>query len=88
MLKDCYSPFNPDADTRLNCDYSAQDKKALQIKLVEGLATILNAANFQKITETDQAKGNIERLQEEYLRHHGFGMPEVNYNQDVEPDIF
>ena len=53
MLKNCYSPFNPDADTRLNYDYSEQEKKALQNKLVEGLAAILNAANFQKITETD-----------------------------------
>ena len=34
MLKDCYSPFNPDADTRLNYDHSEQEKKALQKKLV------------------------------------------------------
>ena len=63
MLKDCYSPFNPDADTRLNYDYSEQEKKALQKQLVEGLATILNAANFQKITETDLE----EALKEESL---------------------
>jgi hypothetical protein len=63
MLKDCYSPFNPDADTRLNYDYSEKEKKALQKQLVEGLATILNAANFQKITETDLE----EALKEESL---------------------
>jgi len=63
MLKDCYSPFNPDADTRLNYDYSEQEKKTLQKKLVEGLAAILNAANFQKITETDLE----EALKEESL---------------------
>ncbi|MGB6012905.1 MAG: TMEM143 family protein [Desulfobacterales bacterium] len=63
MLKDCYSPFNPDADTRLNYDYSEQEKKALQKKLIEGLAAILNAANFQKITETDLE----EALKEESL---------------------
>jgi hypothetical protein len=53
MLKDCYSPFNPDADTRLNHDYSEQEKKELQKKLVETLTAILNAANFEKITKTD-----------------------------------
>jgi len=63
MLKDCYSPFNPDADTRSNCDYSEQEKKTLQKKLVEGLAAILNAANFQKITDSDLE----EALEEESL---------------------
>ena len=63
MLKDCYSPFNPDADTQSNYDYSEQEKKTLQKKLVEGLAAILNAANFQKITDTDLE----EALEEESL---------------------
>jgi hypothetical protein len=63
MLKDCYSPFNPDADTRLNSDYSEQKKNELQKKLVETLTAILNAANFQKITETDLE----EALKEESL---------------------
>jgi Protein of unknown function (DUF3754) len=63
LLKDCYSPFNPDADTRSNCDYSEQEKKTLQKKLVEGLAAILNAANFQKITDSDLE----EALKEESL---------------------
>ncbi len=63
MLKDCYSPFNPDADTRLNSDYSEQKKNELQKKLVETLTAILNAANFQKITETDLK----EALKEESL---------------------
>jgi hypothetical protein len=62
-LKDCYSPFNPDADTCLNYDYSEQEKKTLQKKLVEGLAAILDAANFQKITEADLE----EALKEESL---------------------
>jgi hypothetical protein len=52
-LKNCYFPFNPDADTRLKYDPSEQEKKALQKKLVETLAEVLNAANFQKITDTD-----------------------------------
>jgi hypothetical protein len=63
MLKDCYSPFNPDADTRLKYDYSEQEKKDLQTKLVEILTGILNAANFQKITKTDLE----EALKEESL---------------------
>jgi hypothetical protein len=63
MLKDCYSPFNPDADTRSNYDYSEQEKKTLQKKLVEGLAAVLNAANFQKITKADLE----EALEEESL---------------------
>ncbi len=53
MLKNCYSPFNPDADTQLNYDYSEQEKKELHKKLVETLTAILNAANFEKITKTD-----------------------------------
>jgi hypothetical protein len=53
MLKDCYSPFNPDVDTRLNYDYSEQEKEELQKKLVETLTAILNAANFEKITKSD-----------------------------------
>lgn len=62
-LKDSYSPFNPDADTWLNYNYSEQEKKTLQKKLVEGLAAILDAANFQKITEADLE----EALKEESL---------------------
>jgi hypothetical protein len=62
-LKDNYSPFNPDADTWLKYDYSEQEKKTLQKKLVEGLAAILEAANFQKITEADLE----EALKEESL---------------------
>jgi hypothetical protein len=52
-LKNCYFPFNPDADTRLIYDHSGQEKKELQKKLVETLTEVLNAANFQKITDTD-----------------------------------
>ena len=31
---------------------------------------------------------DILGLKEEFLRHHGFGMPGVDYSQDVQPDIF
>jgi len=30
---------------------------------------------------------DIKGLREEFLRHHGFGMPGVDYSQDVEPDM-
>jgi enoyl-[acyl-carrier protein] reductase/trans-2-enoyl-CoA reductase (NAD+) len=32
--------------------------------------------------------GDMKGLREEYLRHHGFGMPGVDYSQDVTPNIF
>jgi len=63
MLKDCYAPFNPDADTRTIYTYSMEEKVRLQKKLVEALNAILNAANFKKITEADLE----EALQEESL---------------------
>jgi uncharacterized integral membrane protein len=53
ILKDCYAPFNPDADTRSVYSYSAQEKEARQKKLVKTLNEILDTANFQKITDTD-----------------------------------
>lgn len=53
MLKDCYAPFNPDADTRLIRPYSPQEKQKLQKKLVESMNQVLNAANFEKVTQTD-----------------------------------
>ncbi len=30
---------------------------------------------------------DIQGLREEFLRHHGFGMPGVDYSQDVRPDL-
>ena len=52
-LKNCYAPFNPDADTRSIHTYSPQERQTLQKKLVESMTAILNAANFEKVTETD-----------------------------------
>jgi enoyl-[acyl-carrier protein] reductase/trans-2-enoyl-CoA reductase (NAD+) len=37
--------------------------------------------NIEELTD-------IRGLREEFLRHHGFGMSEVDYSQDVRPDIF
>lgn len=79
-LKNCYFPFNPDADTRLIYDRPEQEKKMLQKKLVETLTEVLNAANFQKITEADLE----EALDEESLFKIRLG---VDFN-DFEEVIF
>jgi hypothetical protein len=52
-LKNCYAPFNPDADTRAVFSYSEADKKNLQKQLVAELTEILNAANFETVTAED-----------------------------------
>ena len=52
-LKDDYGPFNPDADTRRVYSYSESEKKNLQKQLVSEMTTVLNAANFEKITAED-----------------------------------
>ena len=47
------SPFNPDSDTQSFATYTDDDKAKLQKKLVAELATVLEAANFEKITTDD-----------------------------------
>jgi enoyl-[acyl-carrier protein] reductase/trans-2-enoyl-CoA reductase (NAD+) len=37
--------------------------------------------------ETIGEFADIKGLREEFLRHHGFGMPGVDYAQDVDPDM-
>jgi enoyl-[acyl-carrier protein] reductase / trans-2-enoyl-CoA reductase (NAD+) len=47
------------------------------------------AALWQKIDpENIEELADIRGLKEEFLRHHGFGMPGIDYSQDVRPDIF
>ena len=38
-------------------------------------------------TESIKRLADIEGLRQEFLRHHGFGMPGVDYTKDVEPDV-
>ena len=52
-IKNCYGPFNPDADTRKVFRYSEKEKKDLQKQLVSEMTAVLNAANFEKITADD-----------------------------------
>jgi enoyl-[acyl-carrier protein] reductase/trans-2-enoyl-CoA reductase (NAD+) len=44
---------------------------------------------WQKIDQENIGEmADLRGLKEEFLRHHGFGMPGVDYSQDVKPDIF
>lgn len=42
----------------------------------------------QVTTENLPQLADIDGLRQEFLRHHGFGMPSVDYGLDVKPDIF
>ena len=39
-------------------------------------------------TENVRMLSDIDGFREEFLRHHGFGMPGIEYSQDIQPDIF
>ncbi|MGD9082181.1 MAG: trans-2-enoyl-CoA reductase family protein [Desulfobacterales bacterium] len=51
---------------------------------VSDLWKIVETKNLDNIENLGDMKG----LREEFLRHHGFGMPGVDYRQEVTPDIF
>jgi len=38
--------------------------------------------------ENVKAFADIEGLRKEFLRHHGFGVPDVDYTQALRPDVF
>ncbi len=43
---------------------------------------------WQKVTTENLKKlADIDGFKQEFLRHHGFDMPGVDYSQDVEPDV-
>ncbi len=46
---------------------------------IQSLWSKAEAGNIKRIAD-------IEGLREEFLRHHGFGMPGVDYSEDIEPD--
>lgn len=50
-LKDCYAPFDPDADTRQIIMLPDSDRERLLEELVRELTVLLDAANFEQITE-------------------------------------
>ena len=59
-IKNCYAPFNPDADTRLVGGYTSEEKKRLQKELVSEMTAVLNSANFEKITSEDLSQALTE----------------------------
>ena len=47
------------------------------------------AGLWQEVTTENLSQlADIDGLRQEFLRHHGFGMPGVDYGRDVEPNIF
>ncbi len=62
-LKNNYAPFDPNADTRLLNPIDDKTRKAHQAKFAQQFATVLNAANYETITNQDLQ----EALNEESL---------------------
>ncbi len=52
-LKNAYAPFNPDADTRDIRSSDSKERRQDQKRFVGAMRTLLNAANFEPVTETD-----------------------------------
>lgn len=52
-LKDLYAPFNPDLDARLPEAVLAADRGAARADLTRELETVLQAANYERITDAD-----------------------------------
>ncbi len=52
-LKNDYAPFDPNADTKQLEPYTLEQKVQCQASFAENFASVLNAANFEKITEQD-----------------------------------
>ncbi len=55
QLKDAYAPFNPDADTRRLDTLDGTTLEQHQTHFIREMTTLLNAANFEKITAQDLA---------------------------------
>lgn len=53
QLKNDYAPFDPNADTRQLSVLTSQEKAQHQADFADNFANVLNAANFEKITEQD-----------------------------------
>lgn len=52
-LKNNYAPFDPNADTRVLKHLTLTQREQCQTDFADNFANILNAANFEKITEQD-----------------------------------
>ena len=68
----------------------ADDKGRIRIDDWEMRADVQKevAELWEKVTtENLKQLADIDGFRQEFLRHHGFGMPGVDYTQDVEPDV-
>ncbi len=45
-----YAPFNPDIEGLKSCDYNALEKQNLQTNLLSEISSLLNNANYEKLT--------------------------------------
>lgn len=54
-LKESYAPFNPDRDTVTTREYSREDIRTHEDKLLERFEKILNDANYEQLGEDDLA---------------------------------
>jgi len=62
-LKNDYAPFDPNADTRTLANFSTEQIANCRASFAKNLAVLLNAANYEKITEHDlQEAMNEESL--------------------------
>ncbi len=52
-LKQNYAPFDPNADTRLITAYTKEQKQQCQATFAKEFESVLDAANFERITEQD-----------------------------------
>lgn len=63
------------------------DDREMRKDVQQAVSDLWNIFETKQIDQI-QDLGDIKGLREEFLRHHGFGMPGVDYGQDVAPDIF
>jgi enoyl-[acyl-carrier protein] reductase/trans-2-enoyl-CoA reductase (NAD+) len=75
----CGSPPATDEKGRIRLD--DWEMRADVQQEIDSLWDEVDAGNVKRLAD-------IRGLREEFLRHHGFGMPGVDYNQDIEPDEF
>ena len=52
-LKNNYAPFDPNADTLSLNDLTLEQREQCQMAFADNFAKVLNAANFEKVTEQD-----------------------------------
>ena len=59
-LKDTYSPFNPDTDTRTIVELGPAERQAAQQRLVDELTALAEDANFERISVDDLGRAFVE----------------------------